>query len=406
MYDDDFLSAEHIRDPHPMFSQMRKERPIHWNSRYRAWIVTRHADVLRGLRDPALSSDRVGALLASAPPDTAGRRAIELLSRWMVFNDPPDHTRLRKLVSKTFTSRAVTRIQERIDGIVEDLLDRCEEQGRFDLVEDIAFPLPTMVIAELLGAPASDRERFRTWSDEISPIVFGSFNSATRRAAAEAAILNFADYFGHLVRRYETCPADNLVTALIEARDSRDALSQDEVIATCMLLLFAGHETTTNLIGNGAYQLLRHPEQLRRLRGDPSLATSAVEETLRFEGPSKIVVRLAAQRLEYGAAVFEPGQRVFLVQASANRDEEVFAQSHEFDILRTPNPHVGFGFGIHFCLGAPLARSEAKAVFASLFKRFPSLSLTQDEVPWEPVLLSRGVLSVPVFSQTQEGVFK
>lgn len=403
MYDDDLLSGENLRDPHPLFSRMRKERPIHWNSRYRAWIVTRHADVLRGLRDPGLSSDRVGALLQSAPPDTAGRHALELLSGWMVFKDPPDHTRLRKLVSKSFTSRAVTHIQERIDGIVSDLLDRCEAQGRFDLVEDIAFPLPTMVIAELLGAPVSDRERFRTWSDEISPIVFGSFDSAARRTAAEGAILNFADYFSHLVRLYETNPADNLVTALIEARDSRDALSHDEVIATCMLLLFAGHETTTNLIGNGAYHLLRHPAQLRRLKEDSSLAAAAVEETLRFDGPSKIVVRLAARRLEYGDAVFEPGQRVFLVQSSANRDEEVFARPDEFDIGRTPNPHIGFGFGVHFCLGAPLARSEATAVYSSLFKRFPSLSLAQGEVPWEPVLLSRGVLSVPVTSQAEQG---
>lgn len=396
MFDDDFLSDQNLRDPHPLFLKMRKERPIHWSSRYRAWIVTRHSDVLRGLRDPGLSSDRIGSLLDSAPPETASRKALELLSDWMVFKDPPVHTRLRKLISKSFTSRAVSHIQGRIEEIVSELLDRCEERGRFDLVEDIAFPLPTMVIAELLGAPASDRARFRTWSDEISPVVFGSFDSAARRASAEGAILNFADYFSNLVSRYEANPSDNLITALIDARDSRDALSHDEVIATCMLLLFAGHETTTNLIGNGAYHLLTHPEQLRRLRKDPSLASSAVEETLRFDGPSKIVVRLAAQRLEYGDAVFQPGQRVFLVQSSANRDEDIFLRPDEFDIGRSPNPHIGFGYGIHFCLGAPLARSEATAVFSHLFKRFPSLSLLEDEVPWEPVLLSRGVLSVPV----------
>lgn len=396
MFDDDFLSDQNLRDPHPLFLKMRKERPIHWSSRYRAWIVTRHSDVLRGLRDPGLSSDRIGSLLDSAPPESASRKALELLSDWMVFKDPPVHTRLRKLISKSFTSRAVSHIQGRIEEIVSELLDRCEERGRFDLVEDIAFPLPTMVIAELLGAPASDRARFRTWSDEISPVVFGSFDSVARRASAEGAILNFADYFSNLVSRYEANPSDNLITALIDARDSRDALSHDEVIATCMLLLFAGHETTTNLIGNGAYHLLTHPEQLRRLRKDPSLAASAVEETLRFDGPSKIIVRLAAQRLEYGDAVFQPGQRVFLVQSSANRDEDVFLRPDEFDIGRSPNPHIGFGYGIHFCLGAPLARSEATAVYSNLFKRFPSLSLLDGEVPWEPVLLSRGVLSVPV----------
>lgn len=396
MFDDDFLSDQNVRDPHPLFLKMRKERPIHWSSRYRAWIVTRHSDVLRGLRDPGLSSDRIGSMLDSAHPESASRKALELLSDWMVFKDPPVHTRLRKLISKSFTSRAVSHIQERIEEIVSELLDRCEERGRFDLVEDIAFPLPTMVIAELLGAPASDRARFRAWSDEISPVVFGSFDSVARRASAEGAILNFADYFSNLVSRYEANPSDNLITALIDARDSRDALSHDEVIATCMLLLFAGHETTTNLIGNGAYHLLTHPEQLRWLRKDPSLAASAVEETLRFDGPSKIVVRLAAQRLEYGDAVFQPGQRVFLVQSSANRDEDVFLRPDEFDIGRSPNPHIGFGYGIHFCLGAPLARSEATAVYSNLFKRFPSLSLLDGEVPWEPVLLSRGVLSVPV----------
>ena len=396
MFDDDFLSDQNLRDPHPLFLKMRKERPIHWSSRYRAWIVTRHSDVLRGLRDPGLSSDRIGSLLESAPPESASQKALELLSDWMVFKDPPVHTRLRKLISKSFTSRAVSHIRGRIEEIVSELLDRCEERGRFDLVEDIAFPLPTMVIAELLGAPASDRTRFRTWSDEISPVVFGSFNSAARRASAESAILNFADYFSNLVSRYQANPSDNLITALIDARDSRDALSHDEVIATCMLLLFAGHETTTNLIGNGAYHLLTHPNQLRRLRKAPSLAASAVEETLRFDGPSMIVVRLAAQRLEYGDAVFQPGQRVFLVQSSANRDEDVFLRPDEFDIGRSPNPHIGFGYGIHFCLGATLARSEATAVYSHLFKRFPSLSLLESEVPWEPVLLSRGVLSVPV----------
>jgi len=403
-YQDDLLSREHVRDPHPLFAQMRRERPVHWNSRYRAWLVTRHADVLRGLRDPSLSSDRVGALLATSPVGSPGRRALELLGRWMVFKDAPDHTRLRRLISKSFTSRAVTHIQGRIESIVDDLLLRCEEQGRFDVVEDLAFPLPTMVIAELLGAPLEDRDRFRIWSDAISPIVFGSFDSGTRRAAAEDAILDFADYLGHLVRRYEAAPGDNLITALVEARDSRDALSQAEVIATCMLVLFAGHETTTNLIGNGVYHLLRHPEQMRRLRDDPSLAASAVEETLRFDGPSKIVVRLATESVQYGNARIAPGERVFLVQASANRDEAVFPDSATFDIGRSSNQHVGFGFGIHFCLGAPLARSEAQAVYARLFSRFPRLELGSEEVPWEPVLLSRGVLSVPVAAASEKGV--
>lgn len=404
LYDDDLLSAEQVRDPHPLFARMRQERPVHWNARYRAWVVTRHADVLRGLRDPALSSDRVGALIASAPAHSPGRQALKTLSRWMVFKDPPDHTRLRRLISKSFTSRAVTHIQARIDGIVDELLAACEAQGRFDVVEDIAFPLPTMVIAELMGAPVEDRGRFRQWSDDISPIIFGSFDSAARRSAAEEAILNFADYFTHLLRRYEAHPQDNLLSALVDARDNQDALSQDEVIATCMLVLFAGHETTTNLIGNGVYHLLRHPQQLRRLLDDPGLAASTVEETLRYEGPSKITVRIAKSPTAIGPARVEPGQRVFLVQASANRDEEVFPDAASYDIGRAENPHIGFGYGIHFCLGAPLARSEAQAVLSRIFRRFPRLELVSEDVPWEPVLLSRGVLSVPVRAHAAQGV--
>ncbi len=394
--DDDLLAPEVIRDPYPYFAQLREAAPVCWNERYRAWIVTRYADVVRGLRDPALSSDRIAQVAGSAELKPATRAAMQTLSRWLVFKDPPDHTRLRRLVNKSFTSRAVANIQQRIDRIVSDLLDRCAQREEFDVVDDIAFPLPAIVIAELLGAPAEDRDAFRTWSDQISPIVFGVSDFAARRDVAADAVNALADYFSALVRRYEREPAENLVSSLVQARDSQDALTHDEVIATCMLLLFAGHETTTNLMANGIYHLLRDRSQAAMLAEDPRLAATAVEEILRYDGPSKITARFASAPTSLGGVPIAAGDRVFLVQASANRDPSVFASPDTLDIRRDPNPHVGFGFGIHFCLGAPLARGEACTLFASIFRRFPDLELTSDRVEWEPVLLSRGALSVRV----------
>lgn len=391
----DLLSPDAVRDPYPLFAALHAEAPVQWNERYGAWMVLGYREVLDGFRNRALSSDRILPADGGQRLPPRLRAALEVLSRWLVFKDPPDHSRLRRLVMRSFTSRAVDRIRDRIEAIVAGLLERCPGRG-FDLVEQLAYPLPAIVIAELLGAPAEDRELFRQWSDGISGLVFGSAESGEARDRSAEALLSFADYFSDLIRRYEAAPAENLLSSLIHARDNDDALSHDEVLATAILVLFAGHETTTNLIANGIYHLLRAPDQKRLLLREPALIEPAVEEFLRFDGPSKIAVRHTAAETEIGGQAMPAGARVFLVQASANRDPAAFAEPDRLDVTRSPNPHLGFGHGVHFCVGAPLARFEAQVAIRALLQRFPTLELAEDEPAWEPVLLNRGPLALHV----------
>jgi cytochrome P450 len=381
-------------DVYGLYEQLREHDPVHWSERYRSWFVMRFDDVSAALRDDRFSSDRIApyrrAKLDAADPGV--QAAFGVLEDWMVFKDPPDHTRLRRLLNRAFTPRAVTGMRPRVVEIADELLDAALARGGpVDLVGDYAYPLTASVIAEMLGVPRADHPRFKDWSDQITGLVFGSLGDPQRYAAGAAGLAELADYLTDLVRRHERSPADDLLSALINARDDDDALSPAEVVSTGVLLLFAGHETTTSLIGTGLLALVRHPDQRALLESDPSLAAGAVEELLRYDGPAKTVARVLAADVELRGRTLRRGDRVFLCPASANRDPEVFTDPDRLDITRRGERQLGFGLGLHYCLGAPLAQLEASVAIPLALERLPGFRLLDDELRWHPVLLSRGL---------------
>ena len=396
--DDEVLSPERIADPHSYFAILREHDPVHWNEQYRAWFIHRYDHVLDALRDPRFSSERIGAAYDRLTDEQKAQRqpTYDILMDWLVFRDPPDHTRLRRLVSRAFTPRAVEAWRERIVGVVDELIDGMSDQEHFDLIEDFAYPIPAVVIAEMMGVPAEDRDRFKDWSDDVMILVFGARGVGDRRARAQQGLIELAAYLGDLVAHYRQHPADNIISNLVEASEGDDSLEDPEIVANCVLFLFGGHETTTNLIGNGIRVLLNHPDQLERLRRDPGLIKPAVEEILRFDGPSKMEVRTLADEVEMGGKTLPTGDMVYLVQHAANRDSEAFDQPDRFDITRDPNNHIGFGFGLHFCLGASVARLEGTIALEALVRRLPNLELGPEPEVWVPTMLSRGLEHLPV----------
>jgi len=318
------------------------------------------------------------------------------LSRNMLDTDPPDHERLRALVSKAFTPRLIERMRGRVQAITDALLDTVEGQGEMDLIDDYAFPLPVTVIAELLGVPSEDRDRFRQWSDAA---VSGNATQEYMEKILIPHMQAFTDYLLAMFEEKRKNPKDDLVSALVQAEEAGDKLSEDELLGMVFLLLIAGHETTVNLIGNGVLALLEHPEQLRRLRDDPSLIKSAVEELLRYDGPVETSTeRFAGEDVAIGGTIIPKGEMVLVVIAAADRDPERFPEPDTLDIARMENKHLAFGKGIHHCLGAPLARMEGQIAIGTLIERMPSLRLkgSPDSLSWRPGMVLRGLKALPV----------
>jgi pimeloyl-[acyl-carrier protein] synthase len=316
----------------------------------------------------------------------------------MLFRDPPDHTRLRTLVSKAFTPRVIEGLRPHIQQIVDGLLDRVRDRRAMDLIADLAFPLPVIVISEMLGVPAADRDRFRQWSLDVArsldaialpvgPEVIERGNAA-RRA--------LADYFRGLIAERRRRPQADLLSGLIAAEEQGDTLSQAELLATCVLLLVAGHETTVNLIGNGMLALLRHPAELRKLGAEPALLPSAVEELLRWDSPVQRTGRITATDVELGGTLIPKGALVSAVLGAANRDPAHFPEPDRLDLARPDNRHLAFGWGIHFCLGAPLARVEGQIAIGALARRLPGLALATDRPEWRESSALRGLRALPV----------
>lgn len=397
--DRSLLSPDIIENPYPYLHRLRSEDPVHWSHHHRSWLITRYADVQAAFRDPRLSSERVSSLLPQepSPEDSVAFTAIErFIGTWMVFRDPPAHARLRRLARAAFNVRRIENLRADIRQIVTALIDRLEARRSGDLVRDFAAPLPAIVIARLLGVPEPDLERFSEWSHELEPLIFGGLTPAERRERAVRSLTSLERYFVDLLGHYRRSPSDNLLTALGRAEEQGDALTTDEVVGTCVLLLFAGHETTTNLIANGFVALDENPAARERLRRNPDLVVSAVEELLRFDGPTKMQVRVAMEDLEMRGRAIRAGQRVFIVQAAANRDPERFVSPDDLDLTRQDNDHVAFGYGIHHCLGAPLARLEAQIVFAELFRRLPTLRVAAPGPRWRETAAGRGMTHLPV----------
>ncbi len=385
-------------DPFPIFRRLQDEDPVHWSDAIRGWTITRYDDVRAVALDRAMSADRVRPFFEVLPSEEQ-RRLADLghyLTLWAVFKDPPDHTRLRGLMNRAFTPRAVEALRPNIERLVSDLLDAIVERGSADLIADFAYPLPASVIMDMLGVPRSDLATMKVWSDEIALFVGIARTTPGKHERAQAGTREMAAYFRRLVAERRKAPRDDMISALIAAEEEARHLSEDEIVASCILLLFAGHETTANLIGNGVLALLRHPAELAKLAARPALAASTVEECLRYDGPSGALARVVAVDHEMGGRQLKAGERVYAWMNAANRDPRRFADPDRLDIERPDNRHLTFGHGAHFCLGAPLARLEAQIAFPQIVARLQGLELTTDKFEWIDSLILRGVKKLPV----------
>jgi len=382
-----------LAHPYEMYRALREHDPIHRSEMMESWVLTRYDDIDKVLTDNRFSADRQRARtrFAQMMEEQQAQYGPMSSAQTMLTSDPPDHTRLRRLVSKAFTPRAVENLRPRIQQIVEYLLGEAGKKGEFDIVQELAYPLPVIVIAEMLGVPPEDRHRFKEWSDTIVATLGGPFTPPEVMQAGSAAIQELADYIGEVIAERRAEPKEDLISGLIAAEEGGQVLSEDEIFATCILLLVAGNETTTHLISNGMLALFRNPDQMERLRKDISLMPSAVEEFLRYTGPVHGTGRVPKEDIEIAGHVFHEGEMVFTLLAAGNRDPSHYPDPDVLDVGRNPTDHLALGDGIHFCLGAPLARAEAQIAIGTLLDRFPKLRSLEDEAEWGGTFIIRGV---------------
>jgi cytochrome P450 len=381
-------------NPYPHYPALLSGPPRKFNVFIPTTLIARYDDCLAVLRDPEHFSSRPPAMLQQLRAEFGPFAGATT----MLDSDPPVHTRLRRLVSRAFTPRRIKDIEPRIRAIADELLDRIAQRDSFDLMEDLASPLPMIVIAEMLGIPPEEHAQFRTWSNQIIEGGRGSFRGVAPGEQVKTTSNELRAYLSEQIQRRRSDPGDDLITALVQAHDEGGALAADELLAFVVLLLLAGNETTTNLIGNGTLALMRHPEQLSRLRGDLSLIPTAIDEMLRFDSPVQSTVRTCAAAANVGGTDVAVGELLFVILAAANHDPRRFSNPDTFDVARTPNDHVAFGEGIHFCIGANLARFEGAIAISSMLERFPKLRLADQDAPLEyrGSYLLRGLKTLPL----------
>ena len=395
------LSLYHLLDPdvlakpYPLFRRLRTEAPVQWDAFLHTWVVTRYVDVLEVLHTFSADRTHTPEKLRSLGLSEISPLA-QLMVKQMLFMDPPAHTRLRSLASQAFSPARVAVLRSHIREIVNRLLDSVQNNGQMDIISDLGEPLPAIVTAEMLGVPPSDRQQLKAWSADFAEML-GNFQHNPEHAPRMLrTVQDMTAYFRDTIRRQKDIPQDGLVHSLMTAEVNGDRLSEEEVVANSIVTMVGGLETTTNLIGNGVLTLLRNPQELQRLRDDPSLVPSAVEEMLRYESPSQHTGRLAPEDVELGGKLIRKGQAVMAVMAAANRDPERFPDPDRFDVSRTENRHLAFGYAAHFCFGAALARVEGQEVFEAIIRRLPDLQLQPGPLVWRNNLGLRGLTALPV----------
>lgn len=395
---DDLMAEDAIRDPHTYYHQLRKLDPVHWNERWGGWVLTGYDVVVEALRDGEhFSSDRMAYLETELKPEDRKlyQPIFDVLAHWMVFIDPPDHTRMRRLLNTRFTPRAVEQYRPRVRAIVNNLLKDLEGRNQMEVVHDFAYLVPLTVILELLGAPALDRDLIKQWSEQIGVFFFLRADEPKRREIACEGCTSLLNYIKPLVAERRQSPALDLISALVGCEEQGD-LTEKEILATCVLLIFGGHETTMNLIANSTLALAQHPDAWQRLKNEPTLIEPAIEELLRYDGSVKATVRWARSETTVGGKQIKAGQKVLCALSAANRDPAMFANPDMLDLTRNPNPHVAFGQGIHICLGAPLARLEGQEAIAGLTRRLPAPRVATDKLDYHPTVVSRALKNLPI----------
>src|SRR6266550_2488596 len=394
------LDPQVLANPYPLYQRLRTEDPVHWDPFLHAWVVTRYADVVtvfqRFSADRTYTPEQLSALGMSALSPIA-----EVMVRQMLFMDPPTHTRIRSLAAKAFTPRRVERLRTHIEEIVDELLDAVERKGEMDVIADLAYPLPAIVTAELLGVPPADRDQLKAWSEDFAEMLGNFQHNPDRFARVLKSVEGMLAYFREAVSRDRVEPTEGLIHALRTAEIDGDRFTDDEVVANTIVTMVGGQETTTNLIGNGMLALLRHEDQLERLKADMSLIPSAVEELLRYESPSQHTARLAPDDVTLGGKMIRKRQAVIAVMGAANRDPERFPEPDRLDLGRTDNRHLAFGWASHFCFGAALARIEGQLVFEAIARHTTDLKVESGPIVWRDNLGLRGLKALPVtFSKT------
>ena len=387
-----------LADPFPLYQRMRDQEPAHWSPVLKAWVLTRYEDVKRVCLDSRMSSDRLRPFFATLPSAEAERVAqlMRILTLWMVFRDPPEHTRLRRLASKVFNARSIHVLRPNVEALTAWLLARIGDREELDLIAEFAGPLPALVIMDMLGVPRSELQRLKHLSDEMALFIGSARDTPEKYGRAEAATTEMAHLFRELIASRRAAPQSDLLTELVKIEDDGDRLTDDELVATCILLLFAGHETTTHHIANGLLALLRFPGELQRLRETPGLAPAAVEELLRYDGPIGAQVRIVQDEQVMHGRSLQPGQRVFLLMNAANRDDRAYPEPDRLDLTRSGVPHLTFGFGAHICLGFPLARLEGQVALPAVLKRWRTIVLASERLEWLDSMVLRGMKAMPL----------
>jgi cytochrome P450 len=399
----DLKTPEAINDPEPIFAAMLAERPVHYSESLKSWVVADYDNVKLVLADPRFSVEKMSPF-ADHMADGADARKIGELARvlggWMVFKDPPAHTRLRQVLQQPFKPREMEQLRGSVIRIAGQVADEMAERAgeTVDFIAAFANPLPARVIAVLIGVDTAMVGQLTAWSGDIAKFVFSARDTPDKYSRAHAALVEIEAFYRQVIAEHRARPRDDMLSRMIAYDGGGDGgpLTDDEIVSMMILFLFAGHETTANLIANGMVALLRNPGQMARLRDDFSLLPGAIEEFLRYQGPVQTVVRIAKQDIVLGGETIRAGERVFALLGASHRDQSMFADAHEVDITRQQNPHVAFGFGIHMCIGAPLARIEGQEAFRILLSRFENFQLAAGDLKWRDDFVTRGLESLPL----------
>jgi len=393
-------APDFLRDPFPVLRRMREEDPVHWSPRLKSWVLTRYDDIKGVCLDREVSSDRLRPYFATLPGAEAARigEIIRYLTHWMVFRDPPEHTRLRRLTSKVFNLQSMNAMRPTAEELVQWLFDRIGKREEIDFVADFAGPLPALVIMAMLGVPREELAKVKRMSDDVALFIGSSRMSQDKYEIAERATKEMAAFFLELIHDRKKAAQKDLLSQLVHLEDDGDRLTEDELVATCILLLFAGHETTTNHIANGLLSLLRFPSELNVLREQPEIAQRAIEELLRYDGPSGAKVRVVKVEQELRGKTLKPGDRVFIMLNAANRDPEAYEQPDRLHLARGGPAHLTFGFGMHICLGFPLARMEGQVALPAVARHWRKIALAvpEERLEWLNSMVFRGMTSLPL----------